>query len=127
MSINRQCSVFLSPYANTRSLLGNLAFTMCKVICSDVVKHLLETWIFLRNGVEGREVRRIFYLYHNLTEQSQCSNLIFQGISDMVLLLLLTFTRTHANSIFKVVEENHVTKKQEGSYTFTNVYFPLPC
>lgn len=102
MSINRQCSVFLSPYTNTRSLLGSLAFTMCKVIGRNVVKHL-ETWSFMGNGVEGREVRRICQLYHNITEQSQCSNLIFQGISDMV--LLLTFTRTHAIAFLKQLKK----------------------
>lgn len=76
-------------------------------------------------GIEQSEIRRVFYLYLNLTEQSQCPNLIFCGISDTV--VVLTFTRIHANSIFKVVEEKHLTKKQECGYTFSNVYFPLLC
>lgn len=36
--------------------------------------------------------------------------------------MLLMFTREHAN-IFKVVEENHLTKKQGCVYTSANVIF----
>lgn len=57
--------------------------------------------------MEGNEIRRIYYLYHTITEQSQRPNLISCGISDTV--MLLTFTGLHANSISKVAQESHLT------------------
>lgn len=64
------------------------------------------------------------FLLYNLTAKSKFPNLInliFQGI-----LMLLMYTGEHAN-IFKVVEENHLTKKQGCVYTFVNVIFPHNC
>lgn len=51
--------------------------------------------------MEGNEIR-IYYLCHTITEQSQHPNLLSGGISDTV--ILLTFTRLHANSICKVAQ-----------------------
>lgn len=52
--------------------------------------------------MEGNEIRRIYCLYHTITEQSQHPNLISCAISDTV--VLLTFTGLHANSISKVAQ-----------------------
>lgn len=67
--------------------------------------------------IEGSENN---FLLYNLTVKSKFPNLInliFQGI-----LIILMYTGEHAN-IFKVVEENHLTKKQGCVYTFAKCYF----
>lgn len=53
-------------------------------------------------GMEGNEIRRIYYMYHTITEQSQRPNLTSWGISDYT--VPLTFTGLHANSISKAAQ-----------------------
>lgn len=53
-------------------------------------------------GMEGNEIRRIYYMYHTITEQSQRPNLTSWGISDYT--VPLTFSGLHANSISKAAQ-----------------------
>lgn len=99
MSINRAGFWLLSLHTDTRCILCILVFPVFQVIASKVVTHFLEPVPLPE--MERNDMTRIFYLMITLLSKSQCPHPVFRGISDVV---ILTFTRIHANSILKVVE-----------------------